>query len=222
MEATMNKKISSSRNLRHLESFQTRVHSDFGQHLNPLYRTTVFRSILCDGRTWRDPSGSFWVPHFSDLAVIPKGITLNPWRGPYQNPPVIACGLRALPNPHIYIQRALPNSLTHTIQLLILPFSLLQGPYESLCPSLTKIPQHQNTHTFTTALSGALPEPLRFLCSLRMTTSHPMIGPYQTPTNPTKTEQLKKENKQKPGLPSLRGLPYHNPNQLMGERLFIF
>lgn len=157
--------------------------------------------------------------------MIPEGLTLNPCRGPYQNPPVMACSLRALPHPHIYIQRALPNSLTYSRQLMILPLSLHQGPYESLCPSLTKIHQHQNTHTFATTLSGALPEPLHFLCSLRMTTSHPMIGPYQTPTDPTKTDQLKKENiqnKQKNGATFLVGVALSQPQPTNGRRQLNF
>lgn len=82
---------------------------------------------------------------------------------------------------------------------MILPQSLTYGPYESLCPSRRALPKSLSTriHMLSQHLSGALPEPLNFLCSLRMTTSHPKIGPYQTPTSPTKTDQLKKRQRKK-------------------------
>lgn len=71
-------------------------------------------------------------------------------------------------------------------------------------------------------LSGALPEPLHFL-SLRMTTSYPMIGPYQTPTSPTKTDQLK-ENKQrqKNGATFLTGVALLQPQPTNEKQTFIF
>lgn len=83
-------------------------------HYTKLYHTTVFRSILHDGRAWRDPDSLSWLPHWTDVAMISEGITESKKRA-LPKPINIAYSLR----PYqilTHILRALPNSLIQAVQ----------------------------------------------------------------------------------------------------------
>ncbi len=190
MEATMSKKTVSPRSLKHLAYFKTRTFrlQPTPHPIIPHY-SLMELSCMMEG-AWRDPSSLSWLPHWSDVEMIPEEITFKSMKRALPKPTSHSMQSEGLTkSSHIQSEglTKLPHSYYSVDGLNIYPFN---GPYESLSPSLTKIPQHQNTHTDATTLSGALPEPLHFLCSQ---TSFPMIGPYQTPTSPTKTDQLKKE-----------------------------
>lgn len=150
------------------------------------HHTIVFWSILNDG----SGLGEIQVAHPGCYTGLMKWWSLRvkllgPRRGPYQNPPVIAWSLRALPNPHINILRVLPNSLTHV-------------PYDSLCTSLRVLPKSSSTRTHIPSqhyYRGPYQNP--FIHCVYLGWQHPiqMIGPYQTPTSPTKTHKLGEEKK---------------------------
>lgn len=136
-----------------MADFKPRIYLDLVPHLVPLDHTIVSDPfvknaiwlILAATLVWSSdgPWGENWT---SKSRALPKPISNH--------------SPRALPNPQIHILRALPNSLTRTIQRSYHALSL-KGLLKSLPHSegLTKLPQHQHTHTITRPLSGALPAP---------------------------------------------------------------
>lgn len=128
----------------------------------------------------------------------------SPRKGPYQNPTlndtdrgpyqVLACTFWGpYPVPSVKLQLL----LTVLISWSSCYSPWLLGPSQVSAPGLGPKSLRTRIHILSKQLSGALPEPLHSLCSLRMATSHPMIGPYQTPSSATKTDQLKKTKTKK-------------------------
>lgn len=159
--------------------------------LSPLYHTTVFRSILyTEGVEAAHPgcyTGMMWL--WRSLTVQ-RGLTRT------QQVQHTVCEGLTTSSHTVSIQSEGPYptpSLTH-LQVMVLPWYLTVGPYEKVsAPSLQAF-SAKNTNPVTAAPPGALPEPLQLLWSLKGW-QHPiqMIGPYQTPTSPTKADQLKKK-----------------------------
>lgn len=216
MKATMSETLWSA-------AFSLMATQNFVHHLTTLYHTTVFWSILYDGRTCGDAGGSSWLLPWSDVEMIPESTTSkSKKRGltKTRHVPTQTEGLTKSSHVHCEGLTRFPQShytcclLCSSADLLtIVPDSKVSAPVSGPKSLRTRI------HILSRQLLGALPEPLHSLYSLIDTTSHPVIGPYQTPSSATKTDQLKKKNRNKNGPTFLTGVAVPQPQPV---RNFVF